>query len=348
MLIQEDPLFLTPVQWLKRAARLPIREAMSRVMHLIVSTSRNLVRIQELARLAKKDHKRLHLIILTERLGDIIASEPTIRKLKRTDDYAVRLVRPHFADALKFNPNIDAILPVSSYTETILLRLLQKSHHWTNLQMDGALCNMFGIAVKNPVPAGVNVHNYYHKGTLADVFSLIDTNEIASGRPKLYPATDFDALEFISKIFANPNQPLVLIHPVSDEAARSWTAEQAAIFVRWLLEHTNSNIIELGLTPFLPPSDRVFALRDKLSLSQQFAVISKASVFTGVDSGFAHVANAAGIPSILLIGAYQNFVAHVPWKVDDRDFIIRSEGQTCDLPAQAIIEAYQRKFYQQA
>ena len=341
---QEDPLVLTPVQWLKRAARLPLKEVVSRIIALIGSTVGSYIQILRLAHLAKKNGKRLHLIVLTERLGDIIASEPTIRKLKADDEYIVRLVRSRFADALKFNPNVDWVIPVSSYSETVILRRLHKRQHWTNLQMDGALCNMFGIAVKNPVPASVNVHNYYHKGTLADVFSLIGTNENVRERPKLYPAEEFDAAAFLVTKFVNPNEPLVLIHPVSDEAARSWTAEQTSNFVDWLLDHTDCNIIELGLTPLLPPCDRVFPLRAQISLSQQFAIFAKATVFIGVDSGFAHVANAAGIPSILLIGAYQNFTDHLPWKVDGRDIVLRSKKQVCDLPAQAVVEAYMKKF----
>ena len=59
--------------------------------------------------------------------------------------------------------------------------------------------------------------------------------------------------------------------------------------------------------------------------------MSEASIFIGVDSGFAHLANACAIPSLLLIGKYHQFIHHLPWKTREHDVVLRAAGQTNTL-----------------
>lgn len=340
MRTNEDPTALTPYQWLKRALNLPFREIVTRVFRLTVSVPQNLIKIRRYQYIAASLGKSVHFIALTDRLGDILAAESTVRKIKKSSNYIVWVCQTRFTDLLKFNPEIDAILPVSSYTEMIILRTIDKKNKWTNLHIDGYLCDKFGFRANNKTPSNINLQNYYNFGTLADVYSLIGTGQISNAIPRIYPDRNFNAETFLSKIFDQPENPLLIIHPVSDEAARSWSESQAQVTINWFLENTNFNILEVGLTPVLKPYSKVHLLRDQLALSSQFSLFQKASFFIGVDSGFSHVANASTTPSILLLSNYRNFKNHLPWKLNQYDTVIRNEVSVSRISASIVIDSY--------
>src|ERR1700751_3396683 len=148
--VSEDPHTLTLGQWFSRVLRLPVRELAARSFGLSASTARNLVLLPRLIRRAKKAGRRLRIIVLADRLGDIIAAEPTLRALKNPGDEIAWLVRPRFADLLRFNPEVDHIVPVTSYTEAALLKCLFGRPTWNVLYKHGMSCNVFGFAVNNP------------------------------------------------------------------------------------------------------------------------------------------------------------------------------------------------------
>ncbi|OYV33524.1 MAG: hypothetical protein B7Z80_23825 [Rhodospirillales bacterium 20-64-7] len=167
---------------------------------------------------------------------------------------------------------------------------------------------------------------------MADVFSLIGTNHIANARPTIYPDHDFDANDFLSKKFSYPKRPLLLLHFTSDEKCRSWPAAKAKALVEWILLNTNMNVLEFGLTPLLNESDRIYLPRSHLHLAQQMALIKIGNFFVGVDSGFSHLANAFGVPSIFLIGIYRDFSTHLPWHLSDQDRVLRSDRDAYNIP----------------
>jgi len=342
MRVYEDPTTLNFFQWIRRGLNLPFREIFNRAKNFCTSLPHNALKIIRYRYKAFTDDKIIHFIILTDRLGDILAAEPSLECIKKPNDYIIWLPRPRFVELLKFNPLVDAVVPVSSYTETLILRHLFPKARWTNLQIDGALCNIFGIRVNNAVHSDINVNNYYDHGSLADVYSLIGIGKPASRRPMLYPDPDFDPAAFLAKIFLAPTKPLLIFHPVSDEAARSWLPEKAKATANWLIQNTDFNIIEVGLTPFLESSSRISLLRGTLPLSQQITLFPKAKIFIGVDSGFAHVANAARTPSILLIGAYRHFQNHLPWKLGETDIVIRATGQVNEISVPDVIGALEQ------
>ncbi len=336
---EEDPTKLNALQWVRRALNLPFAEILLRVSNLAKSLPRALNRIRRSERYAAAKGKKLHLIILTDRLGDILAAEPALARLKQPDDYIIWLPRERFRFLLQFNQNVDEVLSVSSYTETIILRWFFPRLHWTNLQMDGALCNIFGIRVNNTVPSRINVNNYYDYGSLCDVYALIGTGEGAQRCPVLYPDPTFNAQAFINSIFVHGERPLFIFHPVSDEEARSWTAEKSQVLATWILKNTEYNILEVGLTPHLFRSDRIYPLKSEIPLSQQIKLFNHASRFLGVDSGFAHVANAAGVHSILLIGKYRHFSSHLPWRLKAEDVVLRADGHVHEMSVERVCEA---------
>ena len=338
--VQEDPTRLSPLQWIARGLRLPLREMSRRIGRLLVGLPLSVFQLRRLRRLARGGNRRLHVIILTDRLGDIIAAEPAVRALREEGDYLVWLVRDRFVDALNFAEVVDAVVAVSSLTEALLLRRLFGHTRFSLVQKDLSLCNMFGFVCHNPNTAGINNHNYYEEQrTLCDVFALTATGQPATSKPRIWPDPHFDVRDFLRQIFADANRPLIVVHAMSDEAARSWQTNHANELADYLLAQTEGNLLELGLTPVLTEGPRVQSLGARLGLARQFALIGHANLFIGVDSGFSHAANAAGVPCVFLLGAYHDFGDYLPWRLQACDRVVRTPGQVATLDAHAVMAA---------
>jgi ADP-heptose:LPS heptosyltransferase len=337
----EDLVTLTSYQWLQKAFKLPIRELARRIISISTSLPLNLLKILKFNQIAAKSGKSIHLVILSGRIGDIISAEPSLDYIKRKNDYIIWLCRKNFFETVKYNPNIDFVLPISSYTETILLRALTPKLKWTNLEVDGALCNMFGLRVNNKNKAEINITNYYDY-PLCDTYCLISSGKLATRQPNLYIPQNFDTSIYLSKNFKAPRNPLIILHLTSEEAARSWNKAEAKLLLDWLVQNTNFNIIEVGLNPLLPENPRTIQPRNKLTLGQQMSLVGKASFFIGVDSGFTNIANAQKIPTILLIGVYRHFIEQNPCRMNKHDIIIRSNAQTISITSTQVISAIQQ------
>jgi heptosyltransferase-3 len=327
--------------FIRRAARLPVKDLLSRIRQLLFSLPRNIAKTRNLLRKLNNESKKPVFVILTGRMGDLIAAEPVIRHIKQPHDYIIWPCRLRYTDILRFNPFVDEIISVSSDFEVVLLQKLFSKQRWVNMLWDGMLCNIFGIKLHNPNPAKINADNRYAFGTNTDIFALLGAHRQLNDRPRLYPDPAFDADAFLTQIF--PNQaPFLVLHPCSDEFARSWSVDKARALASWLLEHTPLNLIEVGMTPFLTPGLRVFTMVDRLTISQQMSVITRAAAFVGVDSGFSHIANSAGVPSVLLLGEHLGFNTHLPLPVHDYDIVVRGPGKTYEISVQEICAAVSR------
>lgn len=335
--IIEDPKSLTLLQWLSRAVALNLRDAKRRILSLIRSFPKNYFRLRRLIKIANAGNRSISAVILTDRLGDIVAAHPAIEAYSKDVGSLIWLVRPRFADILKLNPHVKEVICVSSYTETILLKFLLRRINWKSLQIDGALCNVFGFRVKNPNSHNLNIMNYYNFGALTDIYYLIAHGCKKGIIPKIYHDDTFDVDAFFVSTFCEPNRPTVIIHSASEEAARSINIDVCQQVASWIEKNTNYNIIELGLDPVLTPTTRICCVQDKLNLSEQAVLMKNSKIFIGVDSGFAHLANAFYIPSLLLIGKYHNFSLHLPWILKDIDYVLRANDYASKIEADQII-----------
>lgn len=321
-------------RWIAGAARLRPREIGRRIAMLVANLPRSVAEIVALKKQAVAAGKNLRVVILTERLGDIIAAGSAVRSLKRSDEFLAWLVRPRFLAAVQANLDVDRAVAVSSYTETIILRWLFSRVQFTNLHIDGNYCNIFSIKCRNPNPCGINVSNYYkNRRSLADVFSLIATGGPAVCLPPLWAKGPF-----LPQMFEDPTRPLVAIHFTSDEPARSWDPTKIEPFVRALLHAVPVNILELGLSPSLCDGPNIVTLRDQLPLPQQFAALGSAVLYIGVDSGFSHVANASAVRCIFLLGHFNGYSDYVPWRLRERDTVIRATGQVREVEIEHVIQ----------
>jgi hypothetical protein len=181
-------------QWWKKAISLKPRELAKRIWSLVSSLPVDIFFLHRLEKVCARNGKKMLCIILTDRMGDIIAAEPVARHFRTNTEHLVWLVQPRYQDLLRYNPNIDTIQTVSSYTETILLRKIFKNIIWTDLHFDGYQCDRFGIRAHNPNQQGLTSHNYYNFGALTNVFAIIGTGHPVDDKPKIYPDKNLTSL----------------------------------------------------------------------------------------------------------------------------------------------------------
>src|SRR5438105_4136944 len=128
--------------------------------------------------------KKKVVVSLVEHLGDIVASEPVDRFIKKEKPnfYIIRIVKRPYAEVIVFNPNIDKIITVGCLSEWIYLRFLLR--HFSkvdvvDLHIDQRFCFRYYLTLSNSNEKGINLENYFNYGSLLEVFSM------TTGLPKL-------------------------------------------------------------------------------------------------------------------------------------------------------------------
>ncbi|MBZ5856367.1 glycosyltransferase family 9 protein [Flavihumibacter profundi] len=111
--------------------------------------------------------------------------------------------------------------------------------------------------------------------------------------PKLY-------LSDKEKNSINRQKPFAIIHLKASSAAKNF---RNAFGINWdsvieHLENTGFDIVEIGDAPGLIPQ-----YYQSTSIREMIALMSKASLFIGIDSGPSHIAASLEIPSIVFFGA---------------------------------------------
>jgi heptosyltransferase III len=309
---------------------------------LVVGLVRSALQLRAERKKAASSGLKMHAVIMIGGIGDIVASEPAVRAVTRADEYVVMLARSTHLGLFDFNPSIGATLRVDAYLQALFLKKIFRTARWTNLHVDGHLCNMFRIAVRNPNAAGISADNYYNERTLTDVYSSVAVGRPLAGRPLVYADPSFDVDAFLAENFDLPDKPIIVVHTQATETIRSWPALECRKAMAALLARAEMNILELGLDPVLQGTGCIRQPRKTLTLGQQIAVMKRCSLFLGVDSGFSHIANALGLPSVLLIGSYKGFDDYLPWKCGADDIVLRSSGEMREITADRVVHALQQ------
>jgi predicted lipopolysaccharide heptosyltransferase III len=125
------------------------------------------------------------------------------------------------------------------------------------------------------------------------------------------------------------NQPFAVIHPAAAFATKQWAADRFArvaeeLAVRGVNAVAISAPNEAEIVAALKQEARVpvVGLTD-LSLPEVTALTAKARLFVGNDSGIAHMAAAAGAPSVVVFGS-SNVTHWRPWTTRPNE-IVREE-----------------------
>ena len=142
-------------------------------------------------------------------------------------------------------------------------------------------------------------------------------------RPELFPSAKAreGARQALRAAGADPDAPIVCLHPGASWRPRAWRPERFGAVADWIQEHYHAQVVTVGSADegdieaavrASSSGGRGFWLAGALSREEVVALIAGSSLFVGNDSGLAHIAAACGVPSVVLFGP-QNPSRFRPW-----------------------------------
>ena len=298
---------------------------------------------------ARKHKNRLRIISLVEHMGDIVACLPVAAEIRRRQPNAqlIWIAHKSYAELLSGNPNLHSVIPQICLGQWIAL---EKIVRWTgidvvDLHVHEKPCAKTKWTLKKPEQLRtVDTENYYDFGCILQSFSL------AAGIPlsaELQPDLSYCLDSAKSKKGSSDQRPYVVLHASSNEATRNWTAENFLALAEHLIRN-GFDVIEIGLVPVINLQSPSFnSLCGRSSLTELAKLIANAALFVGVDSGFAHVANALQVKGVIILGAYRNFPNYFPYSGFYTDSVncalVRANLRPAStVPVDAVIAAAER------
>ncbi|MFL6350722.1 MAG: glycosyltransferase family 9 protein [Bryobacteraceae bacterium] len=128
-----------------------------------------------------------------------------------------------------------------------------------------------------------------------------------------------------------------VIHPVASAADKQWHAERFCEVARYLSLWNITPVFLVDRSDDVSPFTAHQLFRG--TLSEVKALLSKAAVFVGNDSGPAHMAAAFGVPSVVLFGA-SNPAIWGPWRTEAQ--VIVASGGLGRVTVSRVIAALER------
>lgn len=299
------------------------------------------------------------LVIRLRSLGDMVLLVPSLRALKewRPDLELTVLAEEPFAPALEGNPDVSDVVIRGPFAATAM-ELRRRRFDAVFNQHGGPTSALLTFASGAPIRVGgrgkqfsflYNVtvpdaaHYYGRKDyhTVEELLAQFHQCGLPETPPppaRVYPRqhAGIAVTRRLAGMGVAPGRPMAVIHPSGTYDNKTWPAARFAAVARRLRDET-----DLWPVSILGPSDAhleagirehlgsVGTVIDSLSLVELIALISRARLFLGVDSGPAQIAAAAGQPVVVVFGA-SNHVRWRPWTKLGR--VVRSEFACSPCP----------------
>lgn len=291
-------------------------------------------------RLAKKS---FIVIALTEHLGDIVAAEPVIPYLrtKFQPDFTIWVADKEYAGILQSHPSINKVIHVSCFSEWIILKRCLPVNAIYDLHINYKVCDRHHLVNVKPNPFDITFDNYLTRGNLLYAFSRsagIEMPDTAS--PVLYMRS-----EFSDKL---PGKYIVL-HTSASDSGKMWKDECWNMLAGYVLDNFNDyTVIEIGLKKTITiANQRILDLTGKKKLPYIAGIIKNSDLFIGIDSAFAHFANALNKESLILLGTLNKFKNYMPYSgkfQKERDNIVVNHPDILHtMPCNKIFNLVQKK-----
>lgn len=298
-----------------------------------------------------KKGQELIAIVRTEHFGDIVAAEPISRYVRQQhpDAHIVWFVKPAFAELVSHNPQVDEVFKEFCVTERRVLMEAKVFDRVYELQFrNNNHCPKCQVFVENPVALkrDINIYNYFDYGNLLEVFA--QTGDLIPPKTA-FPADDQPRLYLQPSHKAKVDglglpEKYIVMHCRSNYEPKDWPAARWEQLVRWLAEHYDYQLVEIGLESNLNISIPAYRnLCGQLSILETAEVIRRAFYFIGLDSGPSHLGNAGGTFGIILMGALNNFANYNPYSGrygrQENAVLVRQAGLPCaQLPFEFVQE----------
>jgi heptosyltransferase-3 len=313
----------------------------------LFSFSRNYLMLS-LKKCLGRSRRPMMAMALIEHLGDIVADEPIARaaRLKFPNHCICWIVKPAYGELPENYPEVDRVVPVRCLTESMLLHAAGLFDEMWEMHVGGHICEKCGIQKVGSGPAPKpDMTNYYRFGNIIGLHCLSAGIPPVSDAPVLSPPPD--AVASVNRL-GLPNR-FVAIHCISNDGVRDWPAAKWQRLVAAIANDLLVNVVELGLQPFAVPHDGALVrnLCGQLSIMQTAEVIRRATLFIGIDSGPAHLANAVGTQGVLLFGPCLGMDDYMPFSGGYQDGsivdILRASEVVANLSVETVLTAVSRR-----
>jgi heptosyltransferase III len=287
------------------------------------------------------------LIVRLRSLGDIVLETPAISALRawRPDLRICVLVEPWCAAVLEGNPAVGEVILSGSYLATAR-ELRRRKFPVVFNQHGGPRSALLTVASGAPARvcwAGYQYSFFYnvHVPDKLEFFGRPDVHMAehrisqfyATGLPRgpipraqVFPQAD--ASESVVRALADKGitqgTPYAVLQPGARLPTMRWSVGKFAEIARWLREsHCIESVVNVGrgdaeiAAQVRRSMSDCAALMDSLNVRELIALIAGARLFVGNDSGPAHVAAAAGRPSVVIFGT-TNPAEWRPWQTEHR------------------------------
>lgn len=162
---------------------------------------------------------------------------------------------------------------------------------------------------------------------------------VDSWQPKL-SLNNFDSTQV--NAFLNSAPKVVVVHPVASQPYKYWPLAYWHELIGFLLEKKDCHIFLLGSSldndfinkikdKFPNDNDRLISCAGKLNLVENYALISRSSLFIGNDSVFGHLAGSLVIPTIVLMNRAINRQRWSPLGQKSQVFVAPENNHCCQF-----------------
>ncbi len=287
------------------------------------------------------------LVVRLRSLGDIVLTTPSLAALHdwRPDLRLVVAVEPPFIPVLEGNPAVGEIFPVRHFVSAAT-RLAARRFPVVINQHGGPTSALLAAATLAPVRvawqksqfpflANVRVPGpasfFGDRGVHTAEHRLTQLWWIGMPRGPVPPARVYaqpDSLAAVAAALARhgvePGLPYAVIQPGAAFATRRWPLANFAPLAEWLAAECNLVPVVLlgpGEKALREEAERLFrppaVMVTGLDLRQLIALLSRARLFVGHDTGPTHVAAAAGCPVVEIFGS-SSPIYWRPWATASR------------------------------
>jgi heptosyltransferase-3 len=275
---------------------------------------------------ARIRNRRPVFVVMTNNMGDIVALSPVLECLGDAGESVCLVTERQYVGVARMIPSVQRVIPVTCLTEWLLISPFLPFRK-INAHIPGHTCSRFGFEVKNPGVGDLSRDTYYRDGGLVHAFSRIVLGCVISRRPTLRRASGGPP--------EGGGRPKAERYAVvcleSKETERSLSTRASAVLLD-VLRDVGMELRLVGTKVVTNEDVRVCQFESFESLAEE---IEGASLFVGIDSGLAHIANAYSVKSVLLLGKYRNFDHYFPhggpWEKETGVKVLYFERQVSEL-----------------
>ncbi|MDR0823255.1 MAG: glycosyltransferase family 9 protein [Endomicrobium sp.] len=278
------------------------------------------------------------LIAQFESMGDIIACEPIIRKIKEEEPNrpVYWIIAKQYGDIVRYHPNLKGIIEINSVEQWIELkkrlpktvRIIDLHFHRRKYILDG------GKVYLNDNRDDINEENYFSMGSsLLEIFSKTAGLEPINTAPVFYRRPKIQQSKWVGGKY-------IVIHTVSAMWRKDYLVEKWEELIEKLsVIAKDIKIVEVGLLPSIKKKFPNYIDKTNLPSIQDTAdIVAGSCGFIGIDSSIAHLANALNIKGVVLLGGSMPFSGNYQKGIMSK-IIYPKDGIVRNISVETIINA---------